>query len=216
MTQALYVSALAWNAAALALALVLRPSVDPATLFVAAVAAATWTGGWRAGLFAAGLATITVDYFFIAPVHSFMVTGDQAPRLAVFAGCALAVSWASTVHPQRDEPHLHALFDEAPMGIALVNASGHAFKVNRRLCELFGYSEREFRGFSITRITHPACGESDWNLFAELAHGAKASYRMEKCCWTKDGQPVQAHLNVSLVRDDQGAPLFGIVVVLTV
>jgi PAS domain S-box-containing protein len=215
-----YAPAIAWCVAALACALVLRASVDPTTLFLVAVAGATWSGGWRSGLLAAALATLAVDYFFVPPTYSFAIAIDQLPRLGVFVLCATAVSWASDARrvtverALRDsERQLHALFDEAAIGIALVNESGHAFKTNRALRHLFGYSASEFRAFSFTKITHPARVEPDWNLFTELAHGKRDSYRLEKRCIAKDGHPVWANLTASLVRDDRGGPLFGIVVV---
>jgi len=215
-----YAPALGWTAAALVVALVLRPSVDPTTLFLVAVAGATWSGGWRVGLLAAALATIAVDYFFVAPVGSLAVALDQLPRLGVFVFCAAAVSWASDARRVKieralrdSERQLHALFDQAAVGIALVNASGHAFKTNPQLRALFGYSDHEFRTFQFTKVTHPARGEADWNLFTELAHGKRDSYRLEKRCFAKDGHVVWANLAVSLVRDDNGTPCFGIVVV---
>jgi PAS domain S-box-containing protein len=215
-----YAPALGWCAAALAIALVLRSSIDPTTLFLVAVAGATWSGGWRAGLVAAALATIAVDFFFVAPIYSFTVGIDQLPRLGVFVLCASLVSWASDARRvsverrlSESERQLHALFDEAAIGIALVNASGHAFKTNRQLRDMFGYGEQEFRTFPFTKITHPAQGEADWNLFAELVHGARDSYRLEKRCFAKDGEAVWANLNVSLVRESMGEPLFAIVVV---
>jgi len=215
-----YAPALGWTTLALAVALALRPSVDPTTLFLVAVAGATWSGGWRVGLLAAALATIAVDYFFVAPIGSLAVAIDQLPRLAVFVLCAGAVSWASDARRvkieralRESERQLHALFEEAAVGIALVNASGHAFKTNRQLRSLFGYSEQEFRAFQFTKITHPARGEADWNVFTELVHGKRDSYRLEKRCFAKDGRIVWANLAVSLVRDELGAPCFGIVVV---
>lgn len=215
-----YVPAFVWAAGALVVAIMLRPGVDPTTLFLVAVAGATWSGGWRAGLVAAALATIAVDYFFVAPLYSFVIALDQLPRLGAFVLCAAAVSWASDARRVKieralrdSERQLHALFDEAAVGIALVNAGGHAFKTNRRLRSLFGYSEHEFRTFQFTKITHPAEGESDWNLFAELVHGKQDSYALEKRCYAKNGRAVWANLTVSLVHDEHGAPCFGIVVV---
>jgi PAS domain S-box-containing protein len=215
-----YVPALGWTAAALAVAIMLRPDVDPTTLFLVAVACATWSGGWRAGLLAAALATIAVDYFFVAPTYSLAIAVDQLPRLGVFVLCAAVVSWASDARRVKieralrdNERQLHALFDEAAIGIALVNASGHAFKTNRQLSNLFGYSEQEFKSFQFTKITHPAQGEADWNLFTELVNGKRDSYRLEKRCFAKDGRVVWANLAVSLVRDERRTPCFGIVVV---
>ena len=44
-----YAPALGWTTLALAVAIALRPSVDPTTLFLVAVAGATWSGWWRVG-----------------------------------------------------------------------------------------------------------------------------------------------------------------------
>jgi PAS domain-containing protein len=46
-----------------------------------------------------------------------------------------------------------------------------------------------------------------------LVHGKRDSYRLEKKCFAKDGHVVWANLAVSLVRDEQNAPCFGIVIV---
>jgi PAS domain S-box-containing protein len=215
-----YAPAVACVAAALGLSQLLWRAVDPTAVFLAAVAVATWSGGWRAGLLAAGLAAITVDYFFVPPLHSFVVTAADLPRLGVFVACALAVNWAGDARRvaveralRESERQLRALFDEAPVGIALVNATGHAFKTNRKLQDLFGYNEEEFRSFSFTKVTHPPDVESDWNLFSELVRGKRDSYQLEKQCRTKDGRLVWGNLTVSLVRDDRGQPMFGIAVV---
>ena len=214
-----YGPALAWTAAALFVAIALRSSVDATTLFLVAVAGATWSGGWRVGLLAAVLATLAVDYFFVPPLYTWFVPIDQLPRLGAFVVCAAVVSWASDSRRMKvervlrdSERQLHALFDEAAVGIALVNASGHAFKTNRQLRNLFGYTDQEFRTFQFTKITHPAEGEADWNLFTELAHGKRDSYTLEKRCYAKNGRCIWASLAVSLVRDEHGAPCFGIVV----
>jgi PAS domain-containing protein len=50
-------------------------------------------------------------------------------------------------------------------------------------------------------------------VFTELVHGKRDAYRLEKRCFAKDGRAVWANLAVSLVRDEFGAPCFGIVVV---
>jgi PAS domain S-box-containing protein len=215
-----YAPAVVWSAGALAVAVLLRSSTDPTTVFLVAVAGATWSGGWRTGLLAAALATLAVDYFFVPPMYSLVVAVDQLPRLGFFVLCAAAVSWASDARRvsvdralKESERQFHAVFEDAAVGIALVNASGHAFRTNRQLRRVFGYTDEEFRSFPFTKVTHPAEGEADWNLFTELAHGTRDSYRLDKRCFAKDGRPVCATLGVSLVRDEHAQPLFGIVVV---
>lgn len=215
-----YAPAVVWSAGALTVAMLLRSTTDPTTVFLVAVAGATWSGGWRAGLLAAGLSALAFDWFFVPPAYTLMVPLEQLPRFGMFVLCAAGVSWASDarrVSVERalkdSERQFHAVFEDAAVGIALVNASGHAFKTNRHLRRMFGYTEQEFRSFSFTKITHPARGEADWNLFTELVHGSREAYRLDKRCFAKDGRPVCASLSVSLVRDEHARPLFGIVVV---
>jgi PAS domain S-box-containing protein len=215
-----YGPAVATIAITLGLALALRGLIDPSGLFLVAVAIATWSRGWRSGLLAAVLATVTVDYFFIVPIHSVIVASGGLPRLAVFVLCALVVNWASDARHiaaerarQDSERELAALFDEAPIGIALIDAAGHAFKTNPSLQQMLGYSAGEFRRMSFTKLIHPPGVESDWNLFAELTHARRRSYQLEKHCVAKGGATVPAHITVSLVRTDRGDPLFGIALV---
>ena len=212
--------AVASVALALPVALVLRHTIDSTTIFLVAVAAATWSRGWQAGLLAAILATITLDYFFIPPLYSIDVNAADVPQLVVFVLCALAVNWASDsrrVAAERarreSERQLAALFEDAPIGIALIDAAGHAFKTNPKLRQMLGYSESEFRRLSFTRVIHPPGVESDWNLFTELTHGRHHSYQLEKRCVSRDGTMIWARVTVSLVRADNGNPLFGIALV---
>jgi PAS domain S-box-containing protein len=204
-------------AVALGLSLALRGIVDPTGLFLVAIAIGTWSTGWQVGLVAAGLATIAFDYFFTNPLYSVLVTRAEIPRLAAFTFCALAVNWASdarriaVTRTLRDtERRLAALFDDAPVGIAFIDSSGHAFRTNRKLQDMFGYSAREFERFPFTKIMHAPGMEADWNVFAELVGGTKQSYRIEKHCVTRNGSTLWTQLTVSLVRGDRGEPLFGI------
>jgi PAS domain S-box-containing protein len=214
-----WVPAVACIGAALALSLILRGIVDPTGLFLVAVAISTWSAGWQVGVVAAGLATFTFDYFFTRPLHSVLVTPVDLPRLAAFTICALAVNWASDARRVAVARALHeserqftALFADAPVGLAFINATGHAFKTNRKLQDMFGYSAQEFRRFPFTKVMHPPHADTDWNLFAELAHGTRRSYQLEKHCVTKSGRVLWARLTASLVCGDRGEPLFGIAV----
>jgi PAS domain S-box-containing protein len=202
---------------ALGLSLALRGVVDPTGLFLVAIAIGTWSTRWEVGLVAAALATITYDYFFTSPFYSILVTPAELPRLAAFMICALVVNWASdarrvvmTTALRDADRRLAALFDDAPVGIAFIDSAGHAFRTNRKLQDLFGYSAREFERLPFTRIMHAPEIETDWNVFTELVGGRKQSYRIEKHCVTKSGAGLWAHLTVSLVRGDRGEPLFGI------
>src|SRR5688500_17878228 len=79
-----YGAALGATALALALSLALHPVVAriPMAFFFGAVALSAWYGGFGPGLLAAVLGILAVDYFFIAPAHSFGL-GDPSDLLAL-------------------------------------------------------------------------------------------------------------------------------------
>jgi PAS domain S-box-containing protein len=99
-------------------------------------------------------------------------------------------------------------FEYGPNGMALVAPDGQWLTVNRQLCGLLGYSAEEMGQRTFQRMTHPE------DLALELAHatqaitGAMPYYQMEKRYYRKDGEIVWAHLTASLVRDNEGHPLY--------
>jgi K+-sensing histidine kinase KdpD len=61
------------------------------SLFLCAILLAAWLGGPGAGLLATGLSILAFDYFFLPPVHSFVVASEDITRLSLFAITALFV-----------------------------------------------------------------------------------------------------------------------------
>src|ERR1700733_363807 len=87
--------AVALVAAALGLTFLLQSVVSIAgfLFFYIAVVASAWFGGkWPGGL-AAILRVLAVEYFFMAPIHSFGVNRENWPLFIEFALSALVVGW---------------------------------------------------------------------------------------------------------------------------
>lgn len=68
--------------------------------FYAAIVLSAWFAGKWAGAAAVVLGIITVEYFFVTPVHSFAVARDSLPLFLEFAGSSAAVSWFSSWRKQ--------------------------------------------------------------------------------------------------------------------
>lgn len=98
-------------------------------------------------------------------------------------------------------------FDEAPIGMALVDIDGRWLRVNRSLCELTGYTADELLAGRFQDITYPDDLESDLEYVKQTLAGERRGYRMDKRYVRKDGEIVWVSLSVSLVRDAGGAPL---------
>jgi signal transduction histidine kinase len=65
-------------------------------LFFGAVMASAWFGDTAAGLLAVLLSTILVEYFFVPPVHSFLISATAEAYFFAFVLCAIAASWISS------------------------------------------------------------------------------------------------------------------------
>ncbi|HEX7794976.1 MAG TPA: PAS domain S-box protein, partial [Vicinamibacterales bacterium] len=98
--------------------------------------------------------------------------------------------------------------DEAPIGMALVALDGRFVRVNRALCEIVGYTATELTALSFQTITHPDDRERDLSAAGQLVRGEISRYQREKRYITKTGAIVEAMLNVSVLRDREGTPLY--------
>ena len=99
-------------------------------------------------------------------------------------------------------------FQDAAIGMALVRTDGHWLQVNRALCDLVGYTEQELLATNFQAITHPDDLATDLAYVTQLLAGEIPTYHMEKRYLHKLGEIVWIQLNVSLIRDVDGHPLY--------
>lgn len=100
-------------------------------------------------------------------------------------------------------------FEGAPIGLALVGIEdGRLLEVNRAFCAMLGYGREEMVCMNFQQITHPDDLKDDLDNVARLLRGEAASYRMTKRYFAKDGRTVLAILDVTLIRDESGMPLY--------
>ena len=103
-------------AAALLITLSLEQYTDITPLFYAAIVVTAWYGGRGPGLVAVLLATVALDYFFIAPLYTLTPTLKQASFLLVFGMLALVTSWLSSTR-KLAEKDLREARDELEMRV---------------------------------------------------------------------------------------------------
>ncbi len=103
---------------------------------------------------------------------------------------------------------LRRAFDSSPIGKALVSPDGRFLNGNAALCRILGYSKEELLTKSFQDVTHPDDLEADLAAVRQVLAGEVDAYEMEKRYVHKEGNLVCAQLNVSLVRDGDGRPLF--------
>ena len=99
-------------------------------------------------------------------------------------------------------------FNSAPIGMALVGLDGRPQRVNKALVDFLGYEAEELAQLTVEEITHPDDIAEDRERADRLIDGQIESYELEKRYLRKSGESVWALLAVSLVRDEDGTPLY--------
>lgn len=105
------------------------------------------------------------------------------------------------------EEHFRNAFDYAAIGMALVSPQGGWLRVNRSLCELLGYTEAELLAWNFQEVTHHDDLDNDLANLYRLIQGETPTCQVEKRYVHRSGNIVWALNNVSLVREDDGAPV---------
>jgi PAS domain S-box-containing protein len=107
------------------------------------------------------------------------------------------------------EERFRRAFDDAPTGMALVQAQdGRFLKVNRALADMLGYPESELIKKNDRSITHPEDTEKGHKLIIDMLNGSVPSFQIEKRYLNRSGAVVYANLRMSLIRGEDGAPLY--------
>ncbi len=83
-------------------------------------------------------------------------------------------------------------FEQAVAGFAHLSLSASFLRVNRKFCDIVGYSRDDLLGKSINEVTHPDDLEIDLKEFEKLISGKIKYYTLEKRFLRRDGTVVWA------------------------
>ena len=104
------------------------------------------------------------------------------------------------------EEQFRRSFDDAPIGMMLVDLDQHYMEVNDAFCEIVGYPRSTLIGQPRQSITHPDDVAEDEASIRRLLAGPARSFSREERFLHATGQPVWASISVALVRDDEDRP----------
>ena len=99
-------------------------------------------------------------------------------------------------------------FDDAPIGMALIDLDGRWLRLNRSLCQMLGRSEQQLRTTELNELSHPEDRRLDRPLIKELLAGRRRSFAIEKRYLRADGTMVHALVHISLMHGDGERPLY--------
>ena len=109
------------------------------------------------------------------------------------------------------EKRFRKVFEEAAIGMALMDMNGNLLDSNPALQKMLGYSREELQRIPYKEYTHPKDITTNARLFKELVEGKRESYTREKRYIHKSGRLVWGQVTVSMLRDGAGEPQFTIV-----
>jgi PAS domain S-box-containing protein len=111
---------------------------------------------------------------------------------------------------RESEERFRRVFEEGPLGLALVDGDSRLFKVNSALCEMVGYPEAELTQKTFAEITHPDDVQADVEFAEQLFKREIPFYRMHKRYVKKHGEIIWVNLTASIIPGPDGKPLHGI------
>ena len=119
----------------------------------------------------------------------------------------------SQIALQESEERFRAIFEHSPSPIIMFFYETMKFtQANPAYLEIVGYSLEELRELSLTQITHPDDIKNSTEGISQLAEGINTFFSTEKRCMTKSGDSVWVSTNTTLIRDQQGTPIYGLAV----
>jgi len=114
---------------------------------------------------------------------------------------------------RESEERFRRVFEEGPLGLALVGKDYRFETVNNALCKMTGYNEVELVQMSFVDITHPDDVRIDRDFANRLFNGEIPHYRIQKRYLKKNGEIIWINLTASVVHGPDGEPLHGIAMV---
>src|SRR4030095_399135 len=108
---------------------------------------------------------------------------------------------------RESEERFRRVFEEGPLGLALVGRDYRFMKVNSALCEMVGYPEAELVQKTFAEITHPDDVQADGELAERLFKREMPFYHIQKRYVKKTGEIIWINLTASVIHGPDGEPL---------
>src|SRR6266516_6758555 len=112
---------------------------------------------------------------------------------------------------RESEERFRNVFEEAPIGMAVVSLESTLLQVNKAFCEMLGYGEQELAGRSFSSIAHHDDIEKGRLLAMQALKGEIGSYKVEKRYLKKNHETLWADLTVTVLRNQDGQAMYGLV-----
>jgi diguanylate cyclase (GGDEF)-like protein/PAS domain S-box-containing protein len=111
---------------------------------------------------------------------------------------------------RESEERFRRIFEEGPLGMAIVGSDYRLVKVNNRLCQMLGYTQQELTALTLFDITHPEDIELDLRQAEKVFRGEIPNYAVEKRYLKRDQEVLWVNSTSSVIQVE-GKSLDGLV-----
>ena len=111
---------------------------------------------------------------------------------------------------RESELKFRKIYEDGPLGMALVDRDFRFMMVNTRFCEMVGFEEQELQKLTFKDISFPEDLAADLPNIQKLKQCEISVYKTEKRYIRKDGQTIWGSLTVSSNFDDNGQFLYNV------
>ncbi|MGC8942489.1 MAG: PAS domain S-box protein [Caldisericia bacterium] len=106
------------------------------------------------------------------------------------------------------ELRLRAIFEQASVGVTVIDKDGNFIEFNKAFQNMMGFSEDEIRKKSFKDFTYPSDLIENLKLFVDAVNGKIEKYIIEKRYIKKDGTIFWGRVNSSVIKDKEGNILY--------
>ena len=106
------------------------------------------------------------------------------------------------------EERFRNAFENANIGMCLVDLEMRLIRVNPQMADMFGYTQGEMEGRSVNDFTHPEDRGVSPDFIHRAASGETNNAQFIKRYYHKQGHVLWGQVSSSLVRDTSGKPLY--------
>jgi PAS domain S-box-containing protein len=134
-------------------------------------------------------------------------------RAAYLASIAIERNISSEILHE-SQNRFKILFEQAAVGVAeLDSKTGKFIRINKKYCDILGYTQEEMLNLDFMTITHPSTLQADIGGMEQLVAGKIREYTIEKQYICKNGELRWVTLTVSAMWDPGHTPDYHIAIV---
>lgn len=113
----------------------------------------------------------------------------------------------TTAGPALTDGDCRALFEQCPVGLAVLGLDRRLVKANAAFVGMLGYSQAQIAGRALADLLPPAEGKDAEALIGRLSRGEDGSVAVESRFQKRDGAVFWGALSAALIRDANGEGL---------